>query len=155
MNKNGELGFGESIAIGEGAFSAENYITKLGDNGKTLKSVIDTATFVNLGCSYYKDKNQIYEYYAMAEGGFFNVADVDYNSFKLIGDAYAKDKNHIYVERHGVMENVDYKTFTTKFGIGAFGKDKNGYYYGGDKIDTLNNKIDEFTQKAIKELNKK
>lgn len=75
QNKNGELGFQESMSLGEGNNSvAINYITKFGFNeGKTLKSVIDTATFTSLGSYYYKDKRHIYSYYAMLNGGSFNV----------------------------------------------------------------------------------
>lgn len=34
------------------------------------------------------------------------------------------------------MDNIDYKSFKTKKGIGCFAKDKNGFYFWDDKIDT-------------------
>jgi len=153
-NKNGDIGFQENRSLGEGAITVIDYITKLGFNdGKPLKNAIDTATFEDLGCSYYKDKKHIYIYYAMLGGGSFSIdTKVDYKTFKVIGDTYAKDKNHIYADRMGIMEDVDYKTFHTKIGIGAYAKDKNGYYYWGQKIDTANYD-DEYTKEAIKKLN--
>lgn len=154
-NKNGDIGFQENRSLGEGAVTVIDYITKLGLNdGKPLKSVIDTTTFQDLGSSYYKDKKHIYVYYGMLDGGHFNIdPKVDYKTFKVIGDTYAKDKNHIYADRMGIMEHADYETFRTKVGIGPYAKDKNGYYYWGDKIDTLNYD-DEYTKEAIKMLMK-
>lgn len=154
-NKNGDIGFQENRSLGEGTITVIDYITKFGFNdGKPLKSVIDTATFEDLGSSYYKDKKHIYTYYGMLAGGSFSIDSiVDYKTFKVIGDTYAKDKNHIYADRMGIMEDADYKTFRTKVGIGGYAKDKKGYYYWGQKIDTLNYD-DEYTREAIKKLNK-
>ena len=146
INKNREIGFYEVRALGaEAMLSVDNYITKFGwGEGKSLKSVIDMASFIGLGSSFYKDKNHIYEYYGMAYGGYLSIfGKADYKTFEVIGDAYARDKNHIYAERTGVLEQVDYETFTSVFGIGAYAKDKNGYYWWGDKIDTSNYKVPE------------
>lgn len=139
-NKNGELGFREIISLGEGTAPVASYITKFGFNeGNPLNKTIDTATFIDLGSSYYKDKKHIYQHYAMAYGGSFYInTDVDYKTFQVIGDVYAKDKNHIYEERTGIMEKADYKTFKTAIGIGPYAKDKNGYYSWSEKLDTLN-----------------
>lgn len=88
----------------------------------------------------------------MLGGGSFSIdTKVDYKTFKVIGDTYSKDKNHIYADRMGIMEDADYKTFRTKIGIGPYAKDKNAYYYWGQKIDTANYD-DEYTKKAIKKL---
>lgn len=155
-NKNGEIAFQDNQAIGEGEFSAEMYIYKFGFNeGKSLKLVVDTTTFIEMGSNYYRDKNHIYYHYGMAHGGSFYInTEVDYKTFKVIGDVYAKDQNHVYVDRTGIVRNVDYKTFRSKIGIGPYAKDKNGYYYWGEKIDTLNNESDDYEKKAIKELDK-
>lgn len=152
-NKNGEIGFKEKRSLGEGTSPVTDYITKFGFNdGKPLKTEIDTATFEDLGSSYYKDKRHIYIYYAMLGGGSFSIdTKVDYKTFKVIGDSYAKDKKHIYCDRMGIMEQADYKTFRTKIGIGAYAKDKNAYYYWDQKIDTANYD-DEYTKEAIKKL---
>ena len=153
-NKNGDFGFREMISLGEGTPPVVNYITKLGFNeGKALSKIIDTATFTDLGSSYYKDKKHIYQYYSMLGGGSFYInADVDYKTFEVIGDVYAKDKNHIYLDRIGIMKNADYKTFKTAVGIGPYAKDKYGYYSWDEKIDTLNFENDGFKE-AIKKLN--
>ncbi|RZL39839.1 MAG: hypothetical protein EOP00_27405 [Pedobacter sp.] len=156
INKNGDLGFKEYKDLGdEGLTRVTDYITKFGFNeGKTLKSVIDTTTFKDLGSNFYKDKKHIYHYYSMLGGGQFYIdTNVDYKTFEVIGDVYAKDKNQIYLDRTGIMENIDYKTFKTAVGIGPYAKDKNGYYRWGDKIDTLNHS-DEYDKEAIKILDK-
>ena len=154
-NKNGEFGFREMISLGEGTTPVTNYITKLGFNeAKALSKIIDTATFTDLGSSYYKDKKHIYQYNAMLGGGSFYInTDVDYKTFEVIGDVYAKDKNHIYVDRTGIMKNADYKTFKTALGIGPYAKDKNGYYSWDEKIDTLNYD-NAYLKEAIKRLKK-
>lgn len=153
-NKNDEYGFREIISLGEGSPPVTNYITKLGFNeDKTLSKTLDTATFTDLGSSYYKDKKHIYQYYSMLGGGSFYInADVDYKTFEVIGDVYAKDKNHIYLDRIGIMKNVDYKTFKTAVDIGPYAKDKNGYYAWDEKIDTLNFENNDLKE-AIKKLN--
>ncbi len=151
INKNGELGIKTTESNEEG-IDIERYITELCCEGKSLKSIIDTASFEFLGSSFYKDKNNIYTHYIMSDGGnFWIVKEADVLTFEIIGDCYAKDKNHIYGERAMVMDSVDYKTFKTKKGIGCYAKDKNGYYFWDEKID-LNKLSDSFTEKKILEL---
>ena len=154
INKNGEIGFEDQRALNEGILSETYYITKFGFNeNPTLKSIIDTATFTELGNTYYKDKNNIYHYYGMAYGGKFHILEnVDYKSFQILGDCYAKDKNNIYEMRAGKLDSVDYKTFKTIRNCGCFAKDKNGYYSWDSKISKEYYE-EKYIKEAIKKLN--
>ncbi|MCL5246631.1 DKNYY domain-containing protein [Cellulophaga sp. 20_2_10] len=153
INKNGELGIKTQEATLEG-ININRYITKVCCEGESLKTTVDTASFQFLGSSFYKDKNHIYTHYSMSDGGnFWIVEEADVATFKILGDCYAKDKNHIFGERAMVMDNVDYNSFKTKKGIGCFAKDKNGFYFWDDKIDTTN-VSDIFVKQKIAELKK-
>ncbi|MDI9308670.1 MAG: DKNYY domain-containing protein [Limnohabitans sp.] len=106
-------------------------------NGKQLKNIIDTTSFEYLGNYFYKDKNYIYYHYDTSDGGNFHlIEDADPKTFTLIG-WYAKDKKSIYDPRHGKLDKIDYQTFKTSEEVGSFAKDKNGYYFWGENIDTL------------------
>lgn len=155
INKNGVLGFKDYRVIGsERLVTEEYYITKLGfDEGKPLQAIIDTATFYELGNTYYKDKDHIYHFYGMAGGGSFYIFDeADYTTFEILGDCYARDKNSIYEMRSGKLDSVDYHTFKSILGQGCYAKDKNGYYSWGTKIEErfLN---DSEVKEVIKKLN--
>ena len=114
----------------------EKYITTLCCDGKSLKSAIDTNSFMFLGSSFYKDKNAIYTHYVMSDGGtFFRVENADVATFRIFGDCYAKDKNSIYGERALQMDSVDYATFKTAKGCGCYAKDKNSYYFWDSKME--------------------
>ncbi len=155
QNKLGEIGFKTNRVIcSDGQVIAEDYITKFGfDENPPLKDIIDTATFRELGNTYYKDKNHIYHHYGMSGGGSFYIFDkADYQSFQILGDCYAKDKNHIFEMRSGILNNVDYKTFKTKNGLtGCVAKDKDGYIIWGERVN-INEINDECLKKAIEEL---
>lgn len=135
INHDGDIGFKVKEAI-QGKYFTDRFITSYFEAEKviTLKSIVDTTTFRYLGSTFYKDKNNIYHHYTMADGGYFHVYDiVDYATFRVIGSIYAKDKNHIFDERNGILENVDYKTFRTAKGF-SFAKDKHGYYFWDELI---------------------
>ena len=88
----------------------------------------------------------------MFGGGFFcKIPEADVSTFEIIGD-YAKDKNYIF-GANGIMDAVDYETFKTCDDCGCFAKDKNGYYFWGDKFD-LNDITDKETLKIINKLKK-
>ena len=151
MDKNGVLGIKTSEANAKG-IDFEFFITALCCDGKSIKSVIDTASFQYLGSSFFKDKNQVYTHYKTACGGsFWIVKEADPGTFRVIGDCYAKDKNHIYSEREMILDSVDYKTFKTKKGIGCFAKDKNGYYFWDRKLDSEDLQ-DSLVRKKVLEL---
>ncbi|MDE5438861.1 DKNYY domain-containing protein [Elizabethkingia meningoseptica] len=155
INRNSAIGIREVIALGpEGAGTAENYITQLEFNDqKPLNKIVDLDTFHQLNDYFYKDKNHIYRYYAMAYGGSFSVfEDADPRTFEILSDCYAKDKHHIYEGREGILKNVDYKTFKTKSTLaGCFAKDKYGYLQWGDRINK-ENLSDEHIREIIKAL---
>lgn len=150
-SKNGDLGIKTQEANEEGVF-IDRFITELCCEGDKIKNVIDTPTFKYLGSSFYKDKNNVYTHYAMADGGnFWIVEEADVKTFDVIGKScYAKDKSFIYGERAMKMSNVDYKTFKTCDDCGCYAKDKNGYYFWDTKMDLTNS--DEETQKIIERL---
>ncbi|WP_405397810.1 DKNYY domain-containing protein [Maribacter sp. Asnod2-G09] len=137
LSKKNDLGFKTTAGNEQGIFITK-YITDLWNSDSPIKlnSVIDTLTFNYLGSSFYKDKNNIYTHYSMADGGFFKIVEnADHRTFKIIGDCYAKDKNHIFGVRKMILDSVDYKTFKTKKGIGCYAKDKNGYYFWDNKLN--------------------
>lgn len=119
-------------------------------NGKSLNSIIDTTTFKYLGNYFYKDKNHVYRHYNMSDGGHFIIEDADSKSFELLGDCYAKDNTSIYGQTHGKLDMVDYKTFKFSDEFGCYAKDKNDYYFWGEKIDTTN--ADDDLKKVISDL---
>lgn len=103
-----------------------------------LNTVIDTASFRQLNGSFYKDKNHIYQYFAMAGGGRFSLFDkvepgLDYSTFKVLNGYYAKDKNQVYDSRMGHIEGADARSFTV-LGDHPVAKDKNYYYQWNDTI---------------------
>jgi hypothetical protein len=150
ISQNGELAI-KSIDVSDRKTKKEVYIDHFFD-GKSLNSEIDTLTFKYLGNYFYKDKNHVYNHYVMSDGGNFTIVDgADPKTFITIGVCYAKDKTSIYDQRNGKLEMVDYTTFKTSGEIGCFAKDKNGYYFWDEKIDTTN--ADEELKKIIHKLN--
>lgn len=152
INRNNDIGFKTSSSIYE-----DYFITKFGFNeNPPLKHVIDTLTFHDLGNLYFKDKNHIYHYYPMLDGGSFYILDnVDYETFEVLGDCYARDKNNIYEFRAGKLDSVDYSTFKTKEGlIDCLAKDKYGYISRGRRLKNDKYLEEPYMQKAIKELEK-
>jgi hypothetical protein len=155
LNRNGDIGYKtQRVVCSDGLMSVEDYITRFGfDENPPLKDIIDTTSFVDLGNTFYKDKNHIYQHYAMSGGGSFYIfEDADYQTFAILGDCYAKDKKHIFESRAGILTNVDYASFKTKAGnAGCVAKDKNGYIIWGDRVK-LEEIQDEVLLQAIKEL---
>lgn len=64
------------------------YSETFGVNGiKEMKDVIDSSTFKYLGNDYYRDKNSIYFFHIMEDGGIFSlVKSVDGSSFKVLNE---------------------------------------------------------------------
>lgn len=79
---------------------------------KEMKFVIDTSSFRFLSDLYWADKNNIYGFNPMSDGGtvyLFGIADR--KTFVVLGGAgYAKDKTNAYY-RGSVIEGADVKTF--------------------------------------------
>lgn len=114
INKNNEIGFKFRMVLGFGEYTT-GYRTYLCccEEGKLIKSVIDTTTFRYLGSTFYKDKKHIYHYYDMAGGGrFYIYKGVDHAFFRAIGDSYAKNKigyffwDELVYTRKGLKDSI-------------------------------------------------
>jgi hypothetical protein len=101
---------------------------------KEMKFVIDTATFRFISAFYWADKNNVYHFTPMSDGGTVCLIDeADSKTFTPIGeDGYSKDKTNAYY-RGQIMEGVDVKTinlFKTRENI-EFAYDKSHIYEYG------------------------
>ena len=134
-NDNGDIGLKTTRAVSDAKIETF-YLTRttLGD-GASLKSIVDTETFHYIGASFYKDKNHIYNYFPMSDGGSFYPLDdiVDYATFGVFeGSCYARDKNSIYVEKHVLIRShVDYQTFHVM--RECLGQDRYGFILWEDR----------------------
>ena len=110
-------------------------------NGKKMENV-DSKSFKNFGNFIGKDKNRVFYI-----TGNEDIKDADASSFEIMGDTrYFRDKNNIFVikysndfpDREGFIKlpNIDRNSFITL--SEEIGKDKNGVYYIGEKINGIN-----------------
>lgn len=132
-NNQGDIGF-KDYKVNTNNDVVACFITKtpIGDD-KPLKTIIDTTTFHYAGGSFYKDKQLVYKYYAMADGGSFYPINVDYDTFTIIENGcFAKDKSHIYTEQNLTIIDADLATFQVI--KGCLAKDKNHYYLYDEKV---------------------
>ncbi len=138
-DKSGNIAYKtQAVVCSDGQFLVDTYISRLGFNeGTPLKDIVDTATFRELGGTYYKDNNHVYYTYPMSGGGSFNIfEEADYDTFEMLSNCYAKDKNHIYEGRAQIVSDADYATFKTKAGLEAcIAQDKNGYFIWGERTN--------------------
>ena len=122
-----------------------NYIAKDKNNvyynGKKMENV-DSASIKTFGNFIGKDKNRVFYI-----TGNEDIKDVDAKSFEIMGDTrYFRDKNNIFVIKYSndfpdgqgfiKLPNIDRNSFITL--SEEFGKDKNGIYYIGEKINGIN-----------------
>ena len=122
-----------------------NYIAKDKNNvyynGKKMENV-DSKSFKNFGNFIGKDKNRVFYI-----TGNEDIKDADAKSFEIMGDTrYFRDKNNIFVIKYSndfpdgegfiKLPNIDRNSFITL--SEEFGKDKNGIYYIGEKINGIN-----------------
>ena len=122
-----------------------NYIAKDKNNvyynGKKMENV-DSKSFKNFGDFIGKDKNRVFYI-----TGNEDIKDVDAKSFEIMGDTrYFRDKNNIFVIKYSndfpdgqgfiKLPNIDRNSFITL--SEEIGKDKNGIYYIGEKINGIN-----------------
>ena len=122
-----------------------NYIAKDKNNvyynGKKMENV-DSKSFKNFGNFIGKDKNRVFYI-----TGNEDIKDADAESFEIMGDTYYfRDKNNIFVIKYSndfpdgegfiKLPNIDRNSFITL--SEEFGKDKNGIYYIGEKINGIN-----------------
>mgnify|MGYP000919155293 CR=1 FL=1 len=122
-----------------------NYIAKDKNNvyynGKKMENV-DSKSFKNFGNFIGKDKNRVFYI-----TGNEDIKDADAESFEIMGDTrYFRDKNNIFVIKYSndfpdgegfiKLPNIDRNSFIAL--SEEFGKDKNGIYYIGEKINGIN-----------------
>ena len=110
-------------------------------NGKKMENV-DSKSFKYFGNFIGKDKNRVFYI-----TGNEDIKDADAESFEIMGDTrYFRDKNNIFVIKYSndfpdgqgfiKLPNIDRNSFITL--SEEFGKDKNGIYYIGEKINGIN-----------------
>ena len=122
-----------------------NYIAKDKNNvyykGRKMENV-DSASIKTFGNFIGKDKNRVFYI-----TGNEDIKDADAESFEIMGDTYYfRDKNNIFVIKYSndfpdgegfiKLPNIDRNSFITL--SEEFGKDKNGIYYIGEKINGIN-----------------
>lgn len=122
-----------------------NYIAKDKNNvyykGRKMENV-DSASIKTFGNFIGKDKNRVFYI-----TGNEDIKDADAESFEIMGDTrYFRDKNNIFVIKYSndfpdgqgfiKLPNIDRNSFITL--SEKFGKDKNGIYYIGEKINGIN-----------------
>ena len=122
-----------------------NYIAKDKNNvyykGRKMENV-DSASIKTFGNFIGKDKNRVFYI-----TGNEDIKDADAKSFEIMGDTrYFRDKNNIFVIKYSndfpdgqgfiKLPNIDRNSFITL--SEEFGKDKNGIYYIGEKINGIN-----------------
>ena len=122
-----------------------NYTAKDKNNvyykGRKMENV-DSASIKTFGNFIGKDKNRVFYI-----TGNEDIKDADAESFEIMGDTYYfRDKNNIFVIKYSndfpdgegfiKLPNIDRNSFITL--SEEFGKDKNGIYYIGEKINGIN-----------------
>lgn len=163
INKKGDIAFKVNYPLrGDSRVDVwtNRFMTNFGfgeSENPTLKSVVDTATFRQLTYSFYRDKNNIYQHFAMLGGGWFSnfkevEPKVDVATFKVLNEYYAVDKNFVYDSRQALMETADVKTFIV-LKDEPFAKDKNNYYQW-DSIIEKEQMQDSTTKEAFRKLDK-
>ena len=131
VNRNGDIGYKTEEATE--ICNTPWFITKL-DEATELRQMIDTETIQHLGRAFYKDKKHIYFHRINSGGGYFQILNgADNATFTLMGNCYAKDKHYIYTENGEKILDIDRATFKTSKDTGCFAKDKNGYFFWGER----------------------
>jgi len=99
-----------------------------------LSEIIDKNTFLNIGGSYYKDKNNVYHYNKFGQYNLLKDANTD--NFEVFNTSiYAKDGAYVFYNGE-IIKTADSDSFETidyqieGKNIGFFGKDANNYYKG-------------------------
>ena len=108
--------------------------------GKKMENV-DSESFKEFGSFIAKDKNRVF----YIEGNE-DIKDIDAASFEMMGDTYYfSDKKNVFAIKYGgefpdgqgfvKLKNIDRNSFSTL--SKEIGKDNNGVYYLGEKIDGI------------------
>jgi hypothetical protein len=144
LNDNGDRGIRYITWI----YGADTKDT-LGNAGlMEMKFVVDTLSFKFLSWIYWADKNRVYGFNPMSDGGtVFYVDRADPVTFIALGETpYAKDKGNVFYKGRPI-KGADIKSFKIikHKKIPELAKDKIRYYFLGDPI----------TKIELKELEKK
>lgn len=132
------------------SFEILGYYTAKDKNNVYYKGIkmenVDSASVKTFGNFIGKDKNRVFYI-----TGNEDIKDADASSFEIMGDTYYfRDKNNIFVIKYSndfpdgegfiKLPNIDRNSFITL--SEEIGKDKNGVYYIGEKINGINpNKV--------------
>jgi hypothetical protein len=146
LGSNGDLGYRTEAIYNENFDMQTRYLTwiygadqtdTLNGGLKEMKFIIDTVTFQFLSFLYWADKNNIYGFNPMSDGGTAYLNDrIDRKTFNVLGDTgYAKDKTNVYY-RGMVIEGADLKTFRIieHKEIPELAYDKLYFYQNGHKM---------------------
>ena len=153
IGSNGEIGYRSSEIYNDNFDRRTKYITwvwgvdqsdTLNGGLKEMKYVIDTSSFRFLSDLYWADKNNIYGFTPMSDGGtvFLNTT-ADRKTFVAFKNTeYAKDKQYVFYH-NSVLEGADPKTFQLidNKEISGLACDKHYFYQFGERL----------TDKEIKE----
>lgn len=172
MSPEGELGFASNPEIANftnaeiKAYSKKRemcknqFLTTFGHEGEVhLYTVIDTTTFESIDAGLFKDKNHIYSYYGMCDGGYFYIFSSDTSSFRLLSAYYMSYKGEIYYNPKGKID-ADFKTFKVSksgkrsFDSGMLAKDKNGFFDFGESVTEQELISSEYPKEVIANLKK-
>lgn len=130
------------------------------DGTKEMKDIIDTSSFHFIGFGHFKDKNNIYFFFPMSDGGSMSIIDnADLSTFQSIPDSqYGMDETSVFY-RGTKIKNADRASFEPVYliddgrRIGWHARDKHNYYSGNDIMS--DEEIIKFgeTQKEILKIN--
>jgi DKNYY family len=107
---------------------------------KEMKYVVDTASFKILGSFYFKDKNHVYDFNPMSDGGTIGINwDADVKTFQVLESSfYSKDRKHCYY-RGNIIEGADinsFKVLDTSYSW-HIAYDKRNYYSSEKKLNLV------------------
>lgn len=136
LNDNGDQGIRYITWI----YGADTKDT-LGNAGlMEMKFVIDTMTFKFLSWVYWADKNRVYGFTPMSDGGtVFYIDSADPVTFKALAETpYGKDKGNVFYKGRPI-EGADIKSFkiVKDKKIPELAKDKNTLYFSGEPITKI------------------
>lgn len=140
INNDGEIGFPtrpnfifkEDELRGEDKMCPNKFITYLSDSIE-LKNIIDTNTFIHFSSSFYLDKNNIYNYYSMCDGGYLFLFSDDTSGFEVLNDEFVRHNSTIHHFRRGKID-ADISSFKISSELTSIAKDKKGYFQFGERV---------------------
>jgi len=118
----------ESFQVLSDAFSKDKTHIFYGKKVFKEGAVEEIATFEEVNKEYIKNTEHIYSNWGKI------VTDADIETFVKISDWMAKDKNNVYGP-WGKQDLVDPETFIVIGKEEKYGKDKNGFYKMGDRLE--------------------